>query len=97
MSYHYYKYLKFASLINYDMRIERAVKTLTLFMFNFIVKHVFSRKLEHDADVIVLKQIELFLIWQYKRIYLNVKFSPIKENNIYFYKITLLSPRRNIC
>ena len=90
MSYHYNKYLKFASLINYDMRIERAVKTLTLFMFNFIVKHVLSRKLEHDADVIVLKQIELFLIWQYKRIYLNVKF-------MFLFKITLLSPRRNIC
>ena len=72
------------------MRIERAVKTLTLFMFNFIVKHVLSRKLEHDADVIVLKQIELFLIWQYKRIYLNVKF-------MFLFKITLLSPRRNIC
>ena len=72
------------------MRIERAVKTLILFMFNFIVKHVLSRKLEHDADVIVLKQIELFLIWQYKRIYLNVKF-------MFLFKITLLSPRRNIC
>ena len=72
------------------MRIERAVKTLMLFMFNFIVKHVLSRKLEHDADVIVLKQIELFLIWQYKRIYLNVKF-------MFLFKITLLSPRRNIC
>ena len=90
MSYHYNKYLKFASLIYCDMRIERAVKTLTLFMFNFIVKHVLSRKLEHDADVIVLKQIELFLIWQYKRIYLNVKF-------MFLFKITLLSPRRNIC
>ena len=90
MSYHYNKYLKFENLINCDMRIERAVKTLMLFMFNFIVKHVLSRKLEHDADVIVLKQIELFLIWQYKRIYLNVKF-------MFLFKITLLSPRRNIC
>ena len=90
MSYHYNKYLKLASLINSDMRIKRALKNLTLFMFNFIVKHVLSRKLEHDADVIVLKQIELFLIWQYKRIYLNVKF-------MFLFKITLLSPRRNIC
>ena len=90
MSYHYNKYFKFASLINCDMRIERAVKTLILFMFNFIVKHVLSRKLEHDADVIVLKQIELFLIWQYKRISLNVKF-------MFLFKITLPSPRRNIC
>ena len=90
MSYHYNKYLKFVNLIDCDMRIERAVKTLMLFMFNFIVKHVLSRKLEHDADVIVLKQIELFLIWQYKRIYLNVKF-------MFLFKITLLSPRRNIC
>ena len=90
MSYHYNKYLKFVNLIDCDMRIERAVKTLMLFMFNFIVKHVLSRKLEHDADVIVLKQIELFLIWQYKRIYLNVKF-------MFLFKITLPSPRRNIC